>query len=166
MQRAHNLAGDLALTRGHHEIQHVVKPTLGNLVLWRSVYIHENRIYVDAIRVTFFGENQVFEGESIVQFDMQKDLAGLSSSSALYEDILRFNRFSDGYLAFDPTQDHVLGDIRYSMLPVSTKPLWGIVINREKPDDHADYRTYRDNNHRVRQTFLNLLFGRCANAVC
>ena len=63
-------------------------------------------------------------------------------------------------------RENVLGDVRYSMLPVSVSPLWGITINTAEPNRHADYRFYRVNDKDIRGTFINMLFGRCAKAVC
>ena len=160
LQRAQQVAGDLLEKRGHISTQSVVKPTLANLVLWRSVYIHADRIYVDAIRVGLFGAGKVFEGESVATFSLQKDLPGLDASSPLYTDIVRFMTFSEGFVAFDPMQANVLGDLRYSMLPFSTRPLWGIVIDRDRPQAHADYRFFRDNRQAVRQAFLRMVFDR------
>ena len=157
LQRAEQVAEELRDKRGHLAMQSVVKPTLANLLLWRSVYIHEDRIYVDAIRVGLFDAGRVIEGESVARFSLEKDLPQLDESSVLYRDIVRFLSFSDGYVALDPMQANVLGDIRYSMLPVSARPLWGIVIDPDRPQVHADYRFFRDSSPSVRETFLNLL---------
>jgi len=157
LQRAEQVAEDLRDMRGHVAMQSVVKPTLANLVLWRSVYIHEDRIQVDAIRVGLFDAGRVIEGESVARFTLDRDLPQLDESSVLYKDIVRFLSFSDGYVALDPVQANVLGDIRYSMLPVSARPLWGILIDPDRPQVHADYRFFRDSSPSVRETFLNLL---------
>jgi inner membrane protein len=158
LQRAEQVAETLREQRDHLAVQAVVKPTLANLVLWRSVYIHGDRIHVDAIRVGLFDAGKVIEGESVARFALDKDLPQLDGSSVLYADILRFQSFSDGYVAFDPMQPNVLGDIRYSMLPMSARPLWGIVIDRDRPQVHADYRFFRDSSQSVRDTFIDLLF--------
>ncbi|MGD9392732.1 MAG: metal-dependent hydrolase [Chromatiales bacterium] len=160
LQRAGQVAEDLREKRGHLAVQSVVKPTLANLVLWRSVYIHGDRIHVDAIRVGLFDTGKVIEGESVTRFSLDKDLPQLDESSVLYKDILRFLSFSDGYVGFDPMQANVLGDIRYSMLPVSARPLWGIVIDPDSPQVHADYQFFRDSSQAVRDTFKDLLFDR------
>jgi inner membrane protein len=160
LQRAEHVAEDLRDKRGHLATQTVMKPTLANLVLWRSVYIHGDRIHVDAIRVGLFDAGRVIEGESVARFSLNKDLPQLDESSVLYTDILRFLSFSDGYVAFDRMQANVLGDIRYSMLPVSARPLWGIVIDPDRPQVHADYQFFRDSSQSVRETFIDLLFDR------
>jgi inner membrane protein len=157
LQRAEQVAEELRDTRGHLAMQSVVKPTLGNLVLWRSVYIHEDRIHVDAIRVGLLEAGRAIEGESVARFSLDKDMPQLDESTVLYRDIVRFLSFSDGYVALDPMQANVLGDIRYSMLPVSARPLWGIVIDPDSPQVHADYRFFRDSGPSVRETFFNLL---------
>ena len=165
-QRAQEAAYQLAAIRGHETQQHVVKPTLGNLVLWRSVYIADGQIHVDALRMGMTGTKIVFAGESVPLFEPGTDMPRLRATSVLGQDIQRFTTFSDGYVGFDPEQDNVLGDIRYSMLPISARPLWGIIIDTKRPDQHAEYRFFRNNSEHVRKTFLNMLFGRCASAVC
>jgi inner membrane protein len=159
------MAEALRERRGHSAMQSVVKPTLANLLLWRSVYVHTDpvdgdRIYVDAIRVGLFDKGKVIEGGMVERFSLKKDLPNLDETSVLHGDILRFQKFSDGYVAVDPSQANVLGDIRYSMLPTSTKPLWGIVIDPEQPQVHADYRFFRDSSEAVRETFIDLLLDR------
>jgi inner membrane protein len=166
LQRAEDIANKLAASRGHKIARHVVKPTLANLVLWRSTYIHEQHIYVDAIRLGVFDDDRIYQGESVRQFRLDVDMPNLDKQSALHQDIERFRVFSDDFIAYDPTQDNVIGDIRYSMLPISTKPLWGIVINQAKPHVHAEYRFYRDNSPGLRNTFLNMLLGKCLKDEC
>jgi inner membrane protein len=158
LQHAQRVADELVQLRGHQPEQHVVKPTLGNLLLWRSVYINDNKIHADAIRLGLLDGHRVFEGESVEQFSVGRELPNLDSSSQLYRDIERFRSFSNGYTAYDPGQPNVIGDIRYSMLPVSVRPLWGIVIYPDQPDRHADYRFFRDSSPEIRRAFLKMLF--------
>ena len=158
--RAQSVADDLAKSRGHETTQHVVKPTLANNLLWRSVYIADNRIYVDAIRLGLFSEDKVYIGDSTEKFNAIDHLSKKELSSVLHEDINRFTNFSSGYVAIDKTQPNVIGDLRYSMLPTSIKPLWGIVINKNKLDEHAEYKFFRDNNPHIREQFVTMLFAR------
>lgn len=157
LQRATNVAESLINSRGHQVTKGVVKPTLGNLLLWRSVYVHQDRIYVDAIRVGVFAKNKIFEGESIEKLSIEKHLPDLEQSSVLYNDIQRFILFSDNFVAINPVQKNVIGDIRYSMLPISAKPLWGLVIDKDKPQEHADYQFFRDSSQQIRKKFINML---------
>jgi inner membrane protein len=159
-QEARRLAETLLQKRGHVASQHVVKPTMANLVLWRSVYIHQARIYVDAIHLGWSGQHRLYPGESLPVFATEESLPGLDPDSVLYSDIRRFIDFSEGYVALDPDRPCVIGDIRYSMLPLSVKPLWGIHFDIKQPQQHVDYRFFRDTSKTTRTDFINLLLGR------
>jgi len=158
--RAGVLLENVMQQRGHQATRQTVKPTLGNILLWRTIYISDEVMYVDAVRVPLFGDNTVFNGRSVSVLNPARDLPTLPKDSILYRDILRFQHFSDGYMGFDPSQKHVIGDIRYSMVPDSVHPLWGIVIDPRHPKRHADYRFFRSNTRQNRQRFLNLLLNR------
>ena len=158
--RAQLVAEELALSRGHITSQHVIKPTVANNLLWRSVYIAGNHIYVDAIRLGVFSDNKIFIGESVEKFDVNQFLTENQTSSVLYHDIQRFTKFSNDYIAIDKTQPNVIGDIRYSMLPISAKPLWGIIVDKEKLNQHADYQFFRDNSSKIKKQFLDMLLLR------
>ncbi|MFP4611529.1 MAG: metal-dependent hydrolase [Thiohalophilus sp.] len=165
-QRAQNVMAEVTAARSHVPQRQVVKPTMGNLLLWRSVYVHNGRIYVDAVRVGLLADRLVFPGDSVTRFIRHRDLPQLDPRTTLARDIRRFERFSDGFVAFDPGQKNVLGDMRYSMLPNSVRPLWGVVIDPEKPQQHVDYRFFRDSSAGVRHTFINMLLGRCDEVDC
>ncbi|MBL0010391.1 MAG: metal-dependent hydrolase [Nitrosomonas sp.] len=159
LHRAETVAETLIAERGHRAEQLLVKPTLANLVLWRSIYEFEGRLYVNAIRVGLFSEPRIYPGESIEKFVLERDLSALPASSVLANDIARFSHFSAGLLAIRPEQPNVLVDVRYSNLPMTLAPLWGIEINPEQPDQHAKYTLYRDSSSATREKFLALLLG-------
>jgi inner membrane protein len=89
-----------------------------------------------------------------------RDLPDLPQDSVLARDIDRFYRLSNGFVAPDPGRDNVLTDIRYSMLPTSVTPMWGIDIDRGSPTQHAKFRIYRDRSENMRETFVAMLLGR------
>lgn len=159
LQRAETVAESLIAERGQQAEQLLVKPTLANLLLWRSIYEFEGKLYVDAIRVGLFSEPRIYPGESIEKFVMKRDLSTLPVSSVLAQDIARFSHFSAGLLAIRPEQPNVLVDVRYSNLPMTLAPLWGIEINPEQPEQHAKYTLYRDASGGTREKFITLLLG-------
>ncbi|UJP05426.1 MAG: metal-dependent hydrolase [Nitrosomonas sp.] len=159
LQRAENVAQTLIADRGHRAETLLVKPTLGNLVLWRSIYQFEGRLYVDAVRVGLFSEPRIYPGESIAKFVFDRDMNGLPPTSVLAADIARFTRFSAGLVAILPQQPNVLIDVRYSNLPMTVTPLWGIEMNPAQPDQHAKYMLYRDSSRQTREQFITLLLG-------
>ena len=158
-QRAEAVAQRLVVERGHHAEELLVKPTLANLVLWRSIYQFEGKLYVDASRVGLFSKPRIYPGESVEKFVLERDLSTLPASSVLAHDIARFSHFSAGMVAIRPEQPNILVDVRYSNLPMTVAPLWGIEINPEQPDQHAKYTLYRDSSSATREKFLALLLG-------
>ncbi|MEM8486566.1 MAG: metal-dependent hydrolase [Bacteroidota bacterium] len=156
--RAASLARAEAAETGHTVERLIVKPTMGNLVLWRSVYQSEGMYYVDAVRVGLPNQSRVFKGDMVDVFDVSRDLPRLSAQTTLYDDIQRFAVFSDGFLAWHPDQPNVLGDVRYAMLPTSTRPLWGITLNLDAPNEHVSFDTYRSLSAGERKAFLAMLF--------
>ncbi|HNO74682.1 metal-dependent hydrolase [Nitrosomonas mobilis] len=159
LQRAELTALTIAQSR-HHEIERLlVKPTLGNLLLWRSIYEYGDRFYVDAVRVGFFSSPTVYPGESVEKFVKTNYLDRSFMGSILAGDIDRFSIFSDGFVALQQGRQDLLVDIRYSSLPNSTAPLWAIEMNPAQPDQHAQFRVFRSMSKTLREEFVALLMG-------
>lgn len=157
LHRADTYIQQIATERGH-EIEHsVVKPTLGNLLLWRSIYLSDDHYYVDAIRLGIFSQHRLYVGGDIQQVIPQRDFPQLDTSSVLMDDIRRFTEFSNGYVAMHVDRPDVLADIRYSNVPNSLNPLWGIEIDLQQPDRHARYTFFRDLSKQKRQQFMAML---------
>lgn len=157
MMRAESVATSLAHSRDHQPNRLVAKPTIGNLILWRSIYEYDGRLYVDAVRVGFSSSSH--QGGSVKQFSAETDLPGLGKHTILYGDIGRFRRFSDGYIGISPEDPRFLGDMRYALLPNGLEPLWGIEINEQLPDQHAPFSFRRQFSAEKRQRFWILLSG-------
>jgi inner membrane protein len=158
-QNALDSARSLASQRGHEVQQILVKPTLANLILWRSVYRSGDVFYVDAIRVGP-ASKRFYPGGSAPVFAPARDLPELPQDSVLARDIQRFYRLSEDFVAPDPGRDNVLIDIRYSMLPTGVTPMWGIELDPASPAQHAKFRIYRDRSENMRETFIAMLLGR------
>ncbi|MCW9052655.1 MAG: metal-dependent hydrolase [Motiliproteus sp.] len=156
--RAESLAQGQAEQRGHAIDRLIVKPTMGNLLLWRSVYQSDGSYYVDAVRVGLPNNSKVFEGTSVQTFDINRDLPELTEQTVVYRDIQRFELFSDGFLAWHPERPNVLGDVRYAMLPTSIRPIWGIEMNLDTPDKHVSFDTYRKMSDSEIKAFKAMLF--------
>ncbi len=158
-ERAHAEAHVLAASRGHVPERILVKPTLANTVLWRALYVSDGRIYVDAIRIGLPGNTRVYPGENALRFDARRDL-DLPAGSILEKDVQRFVTFTDGLPVRHPTRPEIIGDARYSMLPTSIEPLWGIIVNPVSPNTHARFETTRKLTPAVRQRFIDMLLDR------
>ena len=159
LQRAETFAQELAERRGHQIERLVVKPTLGNLVLWRSIYQNADTFHVDALRMGMTSE-RVYEGGTVDRFEPDTALPALSAESTLYRDIERFIAFSDGFVANHPDRSSVLGDVRYSMKPTSLIPLWGIEMDFDRPEKNVRWVVFRELSQAGRAEFRAMLLGR------
>lgn len=157
-QRAETALKQLASERGHVIQKSTVKPTFGNLLLWKLVYEHEDIYFVDAVRL--WGEPDFIHGESVKKLELESGLPWLVENSVHAKDIERFRHFSADYLALHPGNQNVVVDVRYSMLPNRIEPLWGISLTPEEQDRHVQFVTMRRFDKQTRRDFLNMLMGK------
>ncbi|MDX9732268.1 MAG: metal-dependent hydrolase [Bdellovibrionales bacterium] len=128
----------------------------------------------------------VYEGSSIEKFDITRftnDLTGEtnvpSKASTLLTDIKRFMWFSDDWVSVHPRVGDtsvnapaatgtpelssigmiVLGDVRYSMLPQEIDPMWGIVFDPNRPNDHVGFESFRNPTSRQFGTLWKMILG-------
>lgn len=161
MNRAEDSIVEMAEQRSHTIEKIIVKPTIGNSLLWRSVYLSNGRFYVDAVRVGL--TKRTYHGDSIEQFDLAETFPGLEADSLSVEDIRRFEIFSDNYVSQYPGRPGILGDVRYSMNPIGITPLWGIEINLDDPSQHVKFDNYRESSKSVEKQFIDMLMGKDLN---
>lgn len=134
-----------------------VKPSIGNILLWRGIYKTDSEFRVVSVRLPPFASASLRPGESLSIFTVADLPGGIAPGSIQYIDIGRFAHFSDGWVAFHPSEENVLVDARYSILPWEMEPLWGIRLNPEQPEDHADWVTFRNVDRETRQAFFREL---------
>jgi len=153
--RARMAAVNLAHKRGH-KIQSVsAKLSIANLFLWKTIYKYKGHFYIDAIHN--FGPTKVYEGDSIPELNLKRDFPNIKKGSRQWKDIQRFSWFSMGYVAKDPVKANFIMDVRYSMLPNSIRPLWGIKLNPAQQDQHVQYLTERNLNPTLTEKFKAML---------
>ena len=141
-QAARTMGEEMAAWRGHTPIRLEVKPSFGNILVWKTLYEAEGRFYVDAARAGV--RPNVFTGVSVAKLDRRRDLPWLDPASQQAKDVERFRRFSDGFVALDPTNPNRVIDVRYSFLPNEVSALWSIELAPGAPPTaHARYRTHR-----------------------
>lgn len=159
-ERTTSLQRQLAATRGHDAIvRATVKPTIGNLLLWRSIYVQDGIYFVDGIRTGLWGKPVFYEGVTVPVLRIEDLREGVPAESALGRDLERFDHFSDGYLAWHPGEEDVLGDLRYGALPQSVKPLWGIRLNWAAPEKHSRFESFREFKEEERAELWRMLRG-------
>lgn len=124
--RAHAAQAELARARGHRVERSEAMPTLGNHLVWRSLYLHDGRIHSDRLRVPWLGAVTVRVGASlplVSRPDLSPEEAARNGPLRSFE---RFAWFSDGWIARSPGDPTVIGDMRYSLSAKAFDPIWGI----------------------------------------
>ncbi len=158
-KKAENVAREFTSQKGYN-IEHLtIKPTMANEILWSIRYTHSDSLYTLGVRLIPFSKPTLYEGESVALLQWKQKYAALKGS-ILYQDIERFSTFSDGILIMHPDYDNVIGDGRYSLLPTSLSPIWGIEIDTTKGNQHVPFGTYRKPTKEVRQRFMDMLLGK------
>lgn len=147
-----------AQKRGHKIERMFFNPTIGNNVVWRTMYESNGRYYVDGVRSIPFKTMQFFEGVNVEKVDVDTIYPVLPKNSQQRNDILRFNKFSLGYL-YEYEAD-VLADLRYGMLVNNAEPLWGIKVDLSKPDTHVERFVNRGDRRKALSNIKKLvLYG-------
>ena len=162
-ERALSAAIELATMRGHNAERLTLKPSFGNLILWKSIYQHKESFYVDAIRIA--QSSTLYLGESIKAFDYQHHLPDLDKESQQKKDIERFRWFSQDYLGYDK-EKNIVTDVRYSMIPNQIAPMWGLVVDDQRGiNEHAIWWTSRSLDQSQLDLFKDMLKGKkCGNS--
>ena len=157
---ATQIARDLAKSRNHNYVRIEAKPSIGSLLLWRTLYeTSEGVFYVDAINNMPGRKPKIYEGASVEKWSSQKLMKPLSPDSVLKKDIERFRWFSDDYLFQSSSSPLVLGDLRYATIPNSLEPLWGISFHPEEETKHVSLEYFRVVDDQIKSTFKKMLFG-------
>lgn len=135
-----------------------LRPTFGNLWIWRIIYRDTTRNHwqAHALFLPFWRAGAAIRtGESIPAFTAI-DIATYPENSILRHDLERFRFFSDGYLSrsTEETGEILIGDARYSIAPNSMQPLWGITLPATA-DQHVTFK--RAERQLDSKAMLNLL---------
>lgn len=157
-ERAIAIGAQKALDRNHQAINIEAKPSLGNLIVWKVIYETDNAYFVDAVKPGLF-THQLWEGESIAKLNISRDLNWLDLSSQQAKDIERFRWFSGGYISLDPKNPLRIVDVRYSMLPNSIEPLWGIELSKTANQaEHVMFESVHNRPQKALNKLLSMIF--------
>lgn len=151
----------LANNRGHVVEHYEIKPTIGNNILWRSVYVSKDKIYIDSIRSNWLGDIMIYQGGELGIMRFPDDFSYFSSSSQQYYDIARFDLFSNSLIGVSPDFPGVLIDARYSSEANGTRPMWGLKYDPSDENKRAVFTNYRrDFNENRLEKFFSMLMGK------
>lgn len=157
-QRALVAAQALAATRGQAPERVLVKPTMGNVLLWRSLAINDTTVNIDAVRVGLLSPTRIYPGTTAALV-VPETWGGLPHESNAYRELQRFHSYSDRLLAAHPRDPNYIGDLRYAMLPTGIEPLWGIELDPTQPDHPIRFTTRRELTPAMRNRFVDMMLG-------
>jgi len=150
---------ETAKSRKHKIERILLNPTIGNNILWRSVYQSDGYYYIDAVHLSLFGNPIIREGKKAKVIDKESIFPNLKTDSVQREDIRRFSYFSQDYIYLHPDQDNIIADIRYGTLPYDDQSLWGIIIDENTPNNHIKFRHFRRAKDKNYDEFWLMLDG-------
>lgn len=153
--RASSVAAELANSRGHTPTQLGLKPSFGNIIVWKSVYEHQGKYYVDAIRM--LSDSTVYTGGATDKLDLAEHFPWLDKNSQQALDVERFRWFSNQHLGLDPSNPQRIIDIRYSMVPNRFDGMWGITLSSQaEVTDHVLWTSVRPKGDELKQSTAEL----------
>jgi inner membrane protein len=153
--RAETAARMLAEQRGHDVARLAAMPALFSTLLWKTIYEHDGRYYVDAVRTGW--HTTVFAGESAVKLDVAAHFPWMRPGTQQALDVERFRRVADDFLTV--AGDTRIAELRYSMLPNEVAPFWAIELDpHAAADEHVEFVTTRDHTPAQARRLLGMMF--------
>ncbi len=159
-ERVEKIVYKIAEQKKHNIEKLLIKPTIGNNFLWRTIYLYKDIYYIYVVYVPYFKEGHYMKGDTAKFIDKMKILPELGIDSIQRNDILRFAKFSDEYIYFHPSYKNVIADLRYGKMPYDSESLWGIEFDIEKPNNHVGYLNLRDYKKSDYEKYWNMIKGR------
>ena len=150
---------DLANKRDHEIERILLNPTIGNNILWRTVYEFNNNYYINAVYIPLFGKTSHKNGSKVEVIDKEDIFPKIKKNSIQRNDIKRFAYFSMDFIYLHPDYDNIISDLRYGSLPYDNKSLWGIQINENNSDKHVNFLNLRNFNNNQYSEFWSMLKG-------
>jgi inner membrane protein len=143
--RALDVQERVAVSRQHEITRGAVFPTVGNQLVWRSLYQSGGTLHADRLRVPPLGEPTFVPGMSVPLTEESSLSPDESENERVVRDFRRFRWFSDGWLARDAGDPSVIGDVRYSMRTDAFEAIWGVRFHPDRaiPTEWVDLSRQR-----------------------
>lgn len=143
-----------------------VHPTFGNILVWRALAEKDGVVHTLAIRCGL-GTPTFLPGQNTPAFnhpDQAISTLKITPSSPQALDIRRFFHFSNNWVALVPNEPQTLGDLRYSALPDTIAPLWGIQLQPEGTAPPIQWREFSKVDAQSLKRLLAFLTGTATTA--
>ena len=159
-ERVEKILFKIAEQQKHNIQKFLIKPTIGNNLLWRTIYLHNDIYYIYVVYMPNFREGYYMKGDTAKFIDKKKILPELGINSKQRNDIFRFANFSNEYIYFHPSYENVIADLRYGKMPYDTQSLWGIEYDIKKPNNHVKYLNLRNYDKSDYEKYWEMIKGK------
>ena len=157
-ERAESIGQEIAAGRSHIGVEIEAKPSFANIMVWKIIYAHDGKFYVDAVRLGIRPE--VYPGASLDRLDLTRDFPWLDPNSQQARDVERFRWFSNHHLAVHPRRRDFVIDMRYSLLPNGIDGMWGIELNPQAAgSEHVRFLWARQVGAPERDALWRMIMG-------
>ncbi len=116
----------IAASRGHDPVRSEVFPGFATNVIWRTLYEADGVLYMDRVRLPWFGPATWRPGTSVPGVTAAQLPRDVLADDRLRDDYRRFAWFSNGWIARDVDDPSLIGDARYSREMDRYVAVWGI----------------------------------------
>lgn len=157
--RAEQMLSQWAEAQGISVERSVAKPAFANLILWRGLIDDGQQFHSLAVRIVPGQQAQVWPGSVVERISSSR----LPENSRIASDMQRFEHFSDRwtfrYFPYETQDDWFIGDFRYAIDPASERPLWGIRLNPDQPQQAVEFERPARVTDAEREAFIRRLRG-------
>ena len=131
-QRAVEVQNELLALRHQQATQARVLPAPGWLILWRSIYLADGKLYADGIRLPWLGKAGVLMGASADAVTLSDLPAVVQANPAAQRQFKILAWFAGGYLAaVAGDAANIVGDMRLTTTLEGLTPMWGLQFNAQ-----------------------------------
>ncbi len=121
-------AESLAQERGHTIERVEAFPGVITNVLWRTLYLADGRIHVDAVHVPWWGAPTSRTSGSVERVTSQNHAALAEGDDDIAKALVTLEWFADGWVAAPPGTQGRLGDYRFGRGLGDLDVMWGIEV--------------------------------------
>ncbi|MEZ5613882.1 MAG: metal-dependent hydrolase [Rhodocyclaceae bacterium] len=134
-QRGHaeDALRQIAAGRGHAIERSEIFPTIGNPLVWRTLYRSGGTLHADRVRVPLSGAAQWKQGPRMAHMDERHLTDAERADPRVRRDFQRFRYFSAGWVTRAPRDSSVVADARYSLANDAFEPIWGVRFKPAQP---------------------------------
>ena len=134
-QRGHaeDALAHIAAGRGHTVDRMEIFPTVGNPLVWRTLYRSGDTLHADRVRVPLSSDAQWKAGPRMAHMDERHLTDAERADPRVRRDFHRFRYFSAGWVTRAPRDASVIADARYSLATDAFEPIWGVRFKPAQP---------------------------------